>query len=130
MIACKRFLGVPIKTPNKMVYGDLGRYPLFINSYVSVIRYWCKLLQMNKERITYKAYSMLLNLDEAGKKCWVSEVREMLSLTGFNYVWLNQDVGDVKMFLAKFKQRLIDMFIQEWTGTIRDRDRYDSYRSC
>ena len=33
MMACKRFfLGVPLRTPNKMVYGELGRYPLFVNS--------------------------------------------------------------------------------------------------
>ena len=31
MMACKRFLGVPLRTPNKMVYGELGRYPLFEN---------------------------------------------------------------------------------------------------
>ena len=39
LMACKRFLGVPVRTPNKMVYGDLGRFPLFINSYISCIKY-------------------------------------------------------------------------------------------
>ena len=29
LMACKRFLGVPVRTPNKMVYGDLGRFPSF-----------------------------------------------------------------------------------------------------
>ena len=27
MMACKRFC---LRTPNKMVYGELGRYPLFV----------------------------------------------------------------------------------------------------
>ena len=36
MMACKRFLGVPLRTPNKMVYGELGRYPLFVNSTLGV----------------------------------------------------------------------------------------------
>eukprot|EP00745_Piridium_sociabile_P021339 TRINITY_DN32826_c0_g1_i3.p1 TRINITY_DN32826_c0_g1~~TRINITY_DN32826_c0_g1_i3.p1 ORF type:complete len:254 (-),score=11.51 TRINITY_DN32826_c0_g1_i3:14-775(-) len=31
MLACKCFLGVPMCTPNNMIYGDLGRYPLYIN---------------------------------------------------------------------------------------------------
>ncbi len=35
----------------------------------------------------------------------------------------------MKQFLAIFKQRLIDVFIQEWTSAIRDSDRYDLYRS-
>ena len=28
-----------------------------------------------------------------------------------------------------FKQRLIDMFTQEWTADIRDKERYEMYRS-
>ena len=28
--ACKRFLNVPVRTPNKSVYGDLRRYLLYI----------------------------------------------------------------------------------------------------
>ena len=29
LMACKRFLGVPVRTPSKMVYGNLGRFPLY-----------------------------------------------------------------------------------------------------
>jgi len=68
MCACKRFLGVPTKTPNKMVYGDLGRYPLYVNSYVTCLRYWFRLLEMDTERLPYKAYQMLLQLDSIGKQ--------------------------------------------------------------
>ena len=34
LLACKRYLGLSIRTPNKMVYGELGRFPLFVASYV------------------------------------------------------------------------------------------------
>jgi len=59
----------------------------------------------------------------------VSKIREILCITGFNIVWLQQGVGNVKTFLHIFKQRLVDMFIQEWTGTLRERDRYQPYTS-
>ena len=49
--------------------------------------------------------------------------------TGFYFVWLQQGVGDVKSFLYVFKQRLLDMFTQEWTSDIRDKERYEMYRS-
>ena len=32
MFACKRFLNVGVQIPNKMIYGDLGRYPMFVTS--------------------------------------------------------------------------------------------------
>jgi hypothetical protein len=127
--AAKRFLGVPTKSPNKMVYGDLKRHPLYINSFCNSVRYWLRLLKMEKSRLTHNAYHMLLALDNLGKDCWVSNIRNILCESGFGFVWLQQGVGNDKMFLRLFKERLIDMFIQEWSGTIRDSDRYYSYRS-
>ena len=110
-----------------MVYGDLGRYPLYVNSYVTCLRYWLKLLQMDIGRLPHKAYIMLLELDRCGKNCWVTKVREILCETGYNIVWLQQGVGDIKMFLMAFKQRLIDWFIQEWDGTTKERERYQMF---
>ena len=39
MMACKRLFGVPLRTPNKMVYGELGRDPLFVNSTLRCLKY-------------------------------------------------------------------------------------------
>ena len=64
----------------------------------------------------------LLILMKTGKKCWATEVGELLCKTGFYYVWLQQGVGDVKSFLYVFKQSLLDMFTQEWTVDIRDKE--------
>ena len=133
LMACKRYLGVPSRTPNKMIYRELGRYPLFIASYVRCMKYWFRLLYMEQRRLPNQAYRMLVNLDENGKQCWASEVRELLCKTGFYFVWLQQSVGDVKSFLYVFKQRLLDMFTQEWTADIRDKKKKEKkicmYRS-
>ena len=61
---------------------------------------------------------MLISLDENGKNCWVTGIREVLCKTGFYFV--QQGVGDVKSFVCVFKRRLLDMFTQEWTADIRD----------
>jgi hypothetical protein len=37
LFAMKRFLNVDNRTPNDFVYGDLGRYPIYLNSYVKCI---------------------------------------------------------------------------------------------
>ena len=129
LLACKRFLGVPLKTPNKLVYSELGRYPLYINSVVKVIKYWFRLLQMNDSRLTKQAYLMCVSLDEKGKKCWVTGIREILSKAGFMHIWLNQGVCNKKLFLSQFKQRLVDMYLQEWTASVRNKERYDLYKS-
>ena len=38
LFALKRFLNTSLRTPKLMVYGETGRYPLFVNVYVKCIR--------------------------------------------------------------------------------------------
>ena len=38
--ACKLFLNVPPHTPNDMVYGELGRFPLYIQAAARCLQYW------------------------------------------------------------------------------------------
>ena len=127
MLACKRFLGVPMKTPNKMVYSELGRYPLYINTSIKCIKYWFKVLQMEPRRIPNQAYLMLLSLDESGKRNWVTHIKELLQSLGFDYVWRDQGVLNVGGFLKALRQRMFDIFIQEWSGVVRNKERYVLY---
>ena len=76
---------------------------------------------MEHTRLPHQANRMLTGLDENGKNCWVTGIREVLCKTGSYFVWLQQGVGDVKSFLCVFKRRLSDMFTQEWTADIRDK---------
>ena len=128
LLACKRFLGVPLITPNKMVYLELQRYPLYINSYVRSIKYWLRLIHMDISRLPKQSYLMMLSIDRDGKNCWVSQVRDILCNTGFAYAWFNQGVGNEAIFVREFKQRLIDMFKQEMFSAIRDKPRYVVYK--
>ena len=39
VFALKRFLNTSLRTPNLMVHGETGRYPLFVNIYVKCIKF-------------------------------------------------------------------------------------------
>ena len=92
LFALKSFLGVEMRTPNDLIYGETNRYPLFVNCTVRCIRYWLKLTRTDGPRLPCKAYRMLRGLDARGKRNWVSNVRCKLNQFGFGYVWLNQGV--------------------------------------
>ena len=128
LFAMKRYLGVDMRTPNDLVYGELGRYPIYINSNVRCVRYWLKLVSMEENRLPAKAYRMLLSLDERGKVNWVSNIRRVLGTNGFAFVWKNQGVGHVSSFLKVFKQRLIDCRWQQWTSHVDSSERFSFYR--
>ena len=127
--ACKRFLNVPLKTPNKMVYGDLGRYPLFVNSCIRAVKYWFKLLQMKENRLPKQAYHMQINMETNGKCCWASRLRDLLCKFGFGFVWLQKSVGNERAFLALLKERLCDDFKREWTTALNSSERFSLYAS-
>ena len=110
MFACKRFFDVSVQTPNKMIYGDLGRYPMFITSAVRCVKYWLRITNLPDERLPKKAYNMLLYLQDLGKKTWAYHVKEQLCKNDFGDVWLQQNVGHLNRFVSVFKQRPLDQF--------------------
>ena len=69
LYACKRFLRVLDKTQNDIVYGELGRYPLWITSISKSIKYWFRLLKQPDNFWSKKAYNMSLGLHEKGYIC-------------------------------------------------------------
>ena len=83
LFSFKRYLGVNRRTPNDLVYGEVGRFPIQINASVRCIRYWLKLTRMGEHRPHLRAYKMLLNLDQRGKTNWVTNVRKTLCVNGF-----------------------------------------------
>jgi hypothetical protein len=135
MFACKRFLSVTTNTPNIMIYGDLGRFPLYVDGILSVIRYWFKIQYMTPCRLPKQAYTMLFNRisgsegDANERQNWAFVVKDCLDKFGFSHVWIFSGVGDQKLFLKIFRQRIIDCFQQDWFFKLNNSNRYETYRS-
>ena len=76
--ALKRFLNVSIHASNSIVYGDTGRFPLYVNHWTKCIKYWFRLMHMPRERFSRQAYEMLESLDVKGIKTWVTDIKTIL----------------------------------------------------
>ena len=61
LFACKRFLSLSDESPNHMVYGETGRYPLYIDSKITSLRYRLKFGKMPITRFPKQALIMLQN---------------------------------------------------------------------
>ena len=111
---CKRILNVKLSSSNTSIYGELGRYPLYINRYVRAVKYWFKIV--NTENCILKSlYSVLLNDCNRGKRNWATKIKELLCTNGYTYVWENPLIVNPNQFIVLFKQRLADCFKQEWS---------------
>ena len=85
MFACKRFSNVGVQLPNKMIYGDSGRYLMFIASAVRCVRYWLRITNISDDRSPKEAYYMLLHLHDFF--FFFFRVRPMLNSEEINRDW-------------------------------------------
>ena len=98
LYTCKRFLHVFDKTENDIVYGELGKYPLWITTISKSIKYWFRLLKQPEHFWSKKAYNTSLNLHEKRCVTWVTRIKAVLCNNGFEQVWL-VDCGQEGPFL-------------------------------
>ena len=117
----KRILGVKSSTCSAAVYGDLGRYPMYIARYCRLITYWCKLVSSDNI-ILRTVYNQAVTDSNNDFKNWVSNIKNLLNDYGFSDVF-NKGIYDplyLKQFPKVFKQRVIDCFIQDWLSTVHN----------
>ena len=127
LCALKRFLNVSPRSPNDMVYGETGRFPLCINARLRCIKYWLKILKMEESRLPKRVYVMMLNSVEH-KWLWTSKVRRLLVDCDLEHVWAAQHVNDEATFLKDVRNKLTYVFYEEWERRIMVSNRYDFYR--
>ena len=112
LFAINRLLNVSTRTPSALVYGETGRDPLYVITYVKCVKYWLNLVTMPENRLPIKAYKLLYALHS--KNNWVPHVCFTLYRYGFGFVWEYQGAYDMSNFIREFRQRLVDCFLQEW----------------
>ena len=92
-----------------MVYGETGRYPLYIDSKIASLRYWLKLRKMPITRFQKQALIMLqnsLDTENRGKRSnWAGSIKECLESYGFQDVWAQGGVSNEAAFFSAIRQK-------------------------
>ena len=116
---CKAILGVRQTTSNAAVYSELGRYPLYINRYVRILKYWFKLKKSDNIIVQSLLEDSMLELNNNNTaNNWFRKVKDMLTRYGFYYVWTNETHVNETQFICTFKQRVIDEYLQQWNRQV------------
>ena len=124
----KKLLGVKQSTQNDFIYGELGRLSFASQRYVSIIRYWLKLVSLNENKHAKCVYDMQLeDMRSSPKKKWASSVKQLLSKYVFMDIWISQGVENSSSFLQVFKQRVRDIYKLEWHERLENSSRVRFY---
>jgi len=113
----KSILGVRKTTSNAAVYSELGRYPLYVNRYARIIKYWFKLLTRDNVILQAVVTDSMQDI-QCNKINWFSCVKDLLAKNGFYQVWLNPHAISANVFTNTFRQRLIDNYVQEKNNNV------------
>ena len=93
----KFILNLKSSTPNCMVYGETGRYPLLITVKTRMIMYWAKILMGNDNKLTSVFYRYFYKCYTEGSFLhpWLKRVHDILNSCGLSYVWIDQDFRNI-----------------------------------
>jgi hypothetical protein len=90
---CKRILKVRNTTPNFMIYGELGRFPLEIRVKLRMIAFWSKFV-LNENKLSSVLYKLmyLLKAEHQYSFKWLNliESYSILNSTGLGFIFINQ----------------------------------------
>ena len=118
---CKRILNVKRSTNSLALLSELGRFPLIINRYIRIIKYWLKLFHKKNNNCLL---SSLINMqiteikENKHSKNWSKNVKNLLETTGFCEIWLYPESVDIDRFMPIFTTRIKDIHISNWHNNI------------
>lgn len=130
----KHILCLKSSTPNYMVYGETGRFPLSVIVFTRMVSYWCKLISntCTNTSIINILYRYLLNQTEntTSTNPWIDCIRHVFNSCGLSNVWHSQflNIVNQKWVSAAVKQRLQDQFIQKWHADINNSSKGVTYK--
>ena len=127
---CKLLLHLKQSTPDFMIYGELGRYPMEIQIKTRMISYWSKLISGKETKIAHLFYKLGYNVNQelGGKIEWFENIKNILNNCGISNVWINQYIDNKKWLKARVKLTLIDQFKQNWQATLQSSPKALNYR--
>ena len=74
----KNLLGVKLSTATIGVYGECGRFPLYIEGHISVLKYYLRVSSLPENSIVKQIFNQMHRLDSLGYNTWVSQVKRMV----------------------------------------------------
>ena len=86
----KRALGVKVQIPNLAIFGETGRYPLFVRQEKLVLGYCVKLMTLSSTNPLRIVYDELYRLSITGHTTWCTRVSDLLTSIGLKNIWEGQ----------------------------------------
>lgn len=132
----KHALNIKNSTPNYIVYGEVGVYPLEVEIKARMISYWSKLNSPDKfgtlaTHVYYATRSFYNNNIITSRSLyfkWIHSIKTTLNNIGYSGIWDSHSFPNAKWFSKAAKQKLRDLFLVEWYQNIESNVNYRIFK--
>lgn len=118
----KHILNLKSSTPSYMVYGETGRFPLYIIIFTRMITSWVNLIYSNENKLSKIIYLYVRRLFDKGEvfNPWMCFLKNILDNCGLSNIWCDIESlqFNIKSIKVTVNQRLKDQFLQKWHNDI------------
>lgn len=126
-------------TPNYMVYGETGCLPLSIDINERIIMFWARLkkhdVNNHQKKLSSLLYNITYNLSKnlsennlRKKFPWIANLRQFFINCGLCNIWDTQNFGNEKWLKLAIRQKLKDIFLNDWYSVIQNSSKSTFYR--
>ncbi|XP_071139805.1 uncharacterized protein [Mytilus edulis] len=126
----KYILSLKKCTPNCIMYGELGRFPIDIFIKSRMVAFWKRIICNKQDKIAATLYKLLYNMHIKNffHSKWIVCIEKTLNNCGLSEYWLSQSVPKNVVISNLVKQCLCDQFKQTWVTTVYDSAKCLNYR--
>ena len=117
---CKMLLGLKRHTSNIASRAEIGRFPLFIEVQINIIKYWLRLISLPENRLIVDALNSNIRLHENGTYSWISMVKYILESTGMQHIWINRQTDNKNKILKTLKCNLQKNYVNLFLKSMHD----------
>ena len=121
-------LGVGSKTANDAVRGELGLWTMEGRRQLAILRWWGKIISMDKRRLCYKIYKYRRD-HLKNRPNWCNYVRNLLIGLNMGHIWLTEDIESYPAWCALLKQQIRKKESDEWRRRLIQHSKLRVYRT-
>ena len=126
----KYILKVKQSAPHIMLYGELGRLPLYLIIRKRTIKFWSNLMLGKVSKLPYRLYSIIYKdfIDNTYEYPWISNIKSILDNLGMSYIWTSQNPQNSEWLANTVLQKSQDQYVQSWFASVNESSKCVNYR--
>jgi len=120
----KFILGTNKNTPTMGILGESGQIPLYLQGFISLLKFWYRITHISEETLVNKAYKAQLIGEKQSD--WLSTVHFLLKYIGMGGTQCSNNF-DASSFENECKKKLMQKFTYEWNCKLKSDGRLKFY---